>query len=85
MALFREMNGLLQNMPSTTKLAPPHQGQEMSSPPRKRNSKFRYLLSTPDILEKRILKTHAVIITSQISLVLNFTTFVRLYFWYIKY
>ena len=78
MVLFREMIALLQNMPSTTKLAPPHQGQQMPSPPGKRNSKFRYLLSTLDPLEKRILKTQAVVITSEISLLLDFTTFLTL-------
>ena len=78
MLLFRDITALLQNMSSFTKLAPPPQGQEISSPPRKRNSKFRYLLSTPGTLEKRTLKTQAVIIISQISLVLNFTTFATL-------
>ena len=37
MVLFREMVALLQNMSSTTKLAPPHQGQQMPSTPGKRN------------------------------------------------
>ena len=78
MVLFREMIAPLQNMPSTTKLAPPHQGQQMPSPPGKRNPKFRYLLSTLDPLEKRILKTQAVVITSEISLLLDFTTFLTL-------
>ena len=78
MVLFREVTVLLQNMPSNTKLVPPSQGREMSSSPSKRNSKFRYLLSTPGTLEKRTLKSQAVIDTSQISLELNVTDFVTL-------